>query len=124
MSSQILELLPRGWEILPSNKYCKRVTDGTHDTPKPVLEGKYLLTSKNIKNGKIVYNSAYRISIDDYNLINKRSRVEQWDVLFSMIGTVGEVCLIINNPDFAIKNIGLFKCVDEIKGRWLYFFFN
>ncbi|UCH93675.1 MAG: restriction endonuclease subunit S [Candidatus Aminicenantes bacterium] len=122
MNKKILEIFPEGWDLIPSNKFCERVTDGTHDTPKPKSEGMYLLTSKNIKNGNIVYETAYKISIDDYNSINKRSRVDQWDVLFSMIGTVGEVAIVKDKPKFAIKNIGLFKCGNKTKGRWLYYF--
>ena len=39
-----------------------------------------------------------------------------------MIGTIGEPCLIKDEPDFAIKNIGLFKTKSEADGKWLYYF--
>jgi type I restriction enzyme S subunit len=39
-----------------------------------------------------------------------------------MIGTVGEVCLIEQEPDFAIKNVGLLKNEDYLRARWLYFY--
>jgi type I restriction enzyme S subunit len=39
-----------------------------------------------------------------------------------MIGTVGEACLIKDEPDFAIKNIGLFKSKGETEGKWLYYY--
>jgi type I restriction enzyme S subunit len=39
-----------------------------------------------------------------------------------MIGTVGEPCLVRDEPDFAIKNIGLFKTKCELEGRWLYYY--
>src|SRR5690606_7023021 len=45
----------------------------------------------------------------DFENINKRSKVDQHDILISMIGTVGETLLIQDEPLFAIKNIGLFK---------------
>lgn len=62
------------------------------------------------------------ISENDFEAINKRSKVDQWDVLVSMIGTVGEACLIKEEPEFAIKNIGLFKTKSEDDGKWLYYF--
>ena len=40
----------------------------------------------------------------------------------TMIGTVGDVCLIREKPDFAIKNIGLFKSKGEIEGKWPYYY--
>jgi type I restriction enzyme S subunit len=44
------------------------------------------------------------------------------DVLLTMIGTVGEVVLVDHDPNYAIKNIGLFKCGDELKARWLKYY--
>jgi type I restriction enzyme S subunit len=110
------------WNLVSADVFCLKVADGTHDSPKQAINGKYLVTSKHIKNGKVDLSSAYRISGDDFNDINRRSKVDQWDVLVSMIGTVGEVCLINEKPDFAIKNVGLFKCGSEINSKWLYYF--
>jgi type I restriction enzyme S subunit len=39
-----------------------------------------------------------------------------------MIGTVGEVLLVKDSPNFAIKNVGLFKSRSEVTGRWLYYY--
>ena len=117
-----LGLLPVTWQPVEAQQFCKKVADGTHDSPKKQESGKLLITSKNIKDSRLDVESAYHISFDDYIEVNRRSKVDQWDVLLSMIGTVGEVCLIDEEPDFAIKNVGLFKCGDEIKGKWLYYF--
>lgn len=109
------------WDIVAAEKYCYSVRDGTHDSPKFLEEGHPLITSKNIKEGRIDMRSVNFVSSIDYEEINKRSKVDQWDVLISMIGTVGEVCLVEDeDPSFAIKNIGLFKCKNELDGRWLY----
>lgn len=114
--------LPNNWSILDAQSYCIKVADGTHDSPKQKKYGKLLVTSKNLKNGQLDLTSAYYISVSDFDEVNRRSMVDKWDVLLSMIGTVGEICLIKNDPDFAIKNVGLFKCGDEIKAKWLYYF--
>ncbi|MHB1654663.1 MAG: restriction endonuclease subunit S [Desulfitobacteriaceae bacterium] len=57
------------------------VRDGTHDSPKPVEEGYYLITSKHLNENIIDFSSAYKISEDDFNDINKRSKVERYDIL-------------------------------------------
>lgn len=98
------------------------VRDGTHDTPKEASEGKYLVTSKHIKGGKIDLSSAYKISLEDFNFVNQRSKVDQWDILISMIGTVGEICLVSEHPDFAIKNVGLIKTGNEYLAKYLYYY--
>jgi type I restriction enzyme S subunit len=98
------------------------VRDGTHDSPKQKDIGKPLVTSKHIKGGKIDLSTAYSISIDDFDKINRRSKVDKWDVLFSMIGTIGEMVIIKEEPDFAIKNVGLFKAKDEYTSMWIYYY--
>lgn len=95
------------------------VRDGTHDSPKQTLHGKYLITSKNIKNGTIDYTGAYFISDEDFDKINLRSKVEINDILFTMIGTIGEIGLVKNEPDYAIKNVGLIKTNNELLSRFL-----
>lgn len=59
--------------------------------------------------GLICFASAYKISEEDFIEVNKRSKVDKDDILFSMIGTLGLIHYVDKEPDFAIKNIGLFK---------------
>jgi type I restriction enzyme, S subunit len=110
------------WQRIIASEFCSSVRDGTHDSPKPVDEGRFLVTSRHITGGRIDLANAYQISQSDFDAVNKRSQVDRWDVLISMIGTVGEPCLISEDPDFAIKNIGLFKSKGEIEGKWLYYY--
>jgi type I restriction enzyme S subunit len=101
--------LPEGWTQKSIGEVVS-VKDGTHDSPKPKEYGYYLITSKHIKGSKIDFNQAYFISDKDYIDVNRRSKVDTYDILLTMIGTVGVVHLVTENPvNFAIKNIGLFK---------------
>lgn len=113
------------WLTLPSEEYCDSVKDGTHNSPKFHESGYSLITSKAIKDGRLLFDNAGLISETDYSEINKRSKVEQWDILFTMIGTLGEVYLETSEDvDYAIKNVGLFKCGEEFKAKWLYYWFR
>ena len=86
------------------------VKDGTHDSPKPQDNGYFLLTSKHLTEKGLDYASAYKISKEDYESINKRSKVDTNDILFSMIGTIGNSYFVEErNINFAIKNMALFK---------------
>ncbi len=101
--------IPKGWEVKESGDLFD-VRDGTHDSPKKSDEGKYLITSRHITSGVIDYPNAYLISQDDFDEVNKRSLVESYDILITMIGTVGVSMLVLQDEiDFAIKNVGLFK---------------
>lgn len=86
------------------------VRDGTHDSPKQTEDGFYLVTSRHLKEEGIDYANAYKISEQDYKQISRRSKVDKNDLLFSMIGTLGLIHYVDEEPSYAIKNIGLFKC--------------
>ncbi len=116
-------LIPEDWEVVPASEYCLKVTDGTHDTPKKVNSKHFLITSRHLGDSQIKFNEAYTISDEEFFEVNKRSKVDQWDVIFSMIGTVGLVYLEKSNKiDYAIKNVGLFKSKKAIDGRWLFYY--
>lgn len=106
-----------------AEEYCKRVFDGTHDSPKPKDEGRLLITSKNILNQELNFKDAYLISPEEFDKVNKRSQIHQWDILFSMIGTVGSIYLERNSEiNYCIKNMGVFSCGDKDKAEWLYYY--
>lgn len=109
-------------EFVRLDFYCDSVRDGTHDTPKPTEQGMPLVTSKAIRGGKVFLDECYLISQKDFDKINKRSLVEKWDVLMTMIGTVGRLLLVKDTPHYAIKNIALFKIGNELKAKWLYYY--
>ncbi|HDH6728590.1 TPA: restriction endonuclease subunit S, partial [Staphylococcus aureus] len=90
------------------------VKDGTHESPKPTDNGYLLVTSKNLKNNKLDLSESYSISKEDYESINKRSKVEKGDILFGMIGTIGNP-ILLEDEGFAIKNVALLKtsCLQE-----------
>lgn len=98
------------------------VRDGTHDSPKPCSSGYPLVTSKHIKNRRVDLSETYLISENDFEQINKRSKVDKWDILFSMIGTVGEIACVKNDEEYAIKNVGLIKTGSERLGKYLYYY--
>ena len=115
-----------GWEFIPAAIYCERVTDGTHDSPAPQAEGKPLITSKHMKGREIDFDNAYLIDESEFSRINMRSKVNQWDVLISMIGEYCGFCYVERNENvnYAIKNVGLFKTGSRPKAMWLYYFLN
>jgi restriction endonuclease S subunit len=85
------------------------VRDGTHDSPKYHAAGYPLVTSKNLKDGRLNLNNISLINKSDYDKINERSKVDKGDILFAMIGTIGNPVIIKSEPNFAIKNVALFK---------------
>ena len=107
------------WEHRKLNEITD-VRDGTHDSPKYVQEGHPFITSKNVSNGFINYDDVQYVTDEDYEEINKRSKVDVHDILMGMIGTIGNLALIRKEPDFAIKNVALIKYTGDIEYKYLY----
>ncbi|RHF68993.1 restriction endonuclease subunit S [Fusobacterium mortiferum] len=112
-------------KTIAANKYCKNITDGTHDSPKPEQEGFYLITSKHLSRYSIDFQAANKISYGDYKKVIDRSKVEQFDILFSMIGTIGTIYQEMSpseNIKYAVKNMAIFKCGEYYKSKWLFYY--
>ena len=111
------------WESTTLGTYYD-VRDGTHDSPKYVPQGIPLVTSKNLKDGKIDLTKIKYIKNEDYLLIKKRSGVSVGDVLMAMIGTIGNPVIIKNNNNFAIKNVALFKVKENQSSNFLKYYLD
>ncbi|SPE66160.1 restriction endonuclease subunit S [Leuconostoc mesenteroides] len=84
------------------------VRDGTHASPKYVSQGHPMVTSKNLTHSGLDMTDVSFLTDEDFNEINKRSKVSIGDILFGMIGTIGNP-VIVDRDDFAIKNVALIK---------------
>ena len=118
------------FDIPESWKWCRLsevidVRDGTHDSPKYVPEGIPLVTSKNLSNGTIDYGNIKYITQADADRINERSAVDDGDILFAMIGSIGNPVLVKKDREFCIKNMALFKRYTDtdIDMNYMYWFF-
>ena len=112
--------IPEGWAIKRMNEFCY-VTDGTHDTPKPVDVGVPLVTGRCISSGFVDFDAAYNISETDHIGIKKRSGLKSGDILFSNIGTVGNCCVVDYNREFSVKNVIIFKPETMRDTAYLYY---
>ncbi len=104
--------LPQIWQWSKCNDVVD-VRDGTHETPKYTQEGYPLITSKNLKPNGIDFSNISYISEEDHQDISKRSKVDINDILFAMIGTIGNPTLVETDLEFSIKNVALFKFKDS-----------
>lgn len=94
------------------------VRDGTHASPKYFDKGHPLVTSKNLKDHGLDMTDVSLISNNDFKSINQRSKVNKGDILFGMIGTIGNPVLV-ERDDFAIKNVALIKEQKNILNHFL-----
>ncbi|MEH7612043.1 restriction endonuclease subunit S [Gottfriedia acidiceleris] len=115
--------VPENWIVVRMNSVVD-VRDGTHDSPTYQETGIPLITSKNLKNGILDFNNVKFISKEAHLEICKRSNVERNDILFAMIGTIGNPVLIKQiSQEFSIKNVALYKPnIQYISPKYLYYY--
>ena len=100
--------VPSGWAVARlADVYDVR--DGTHDSPRYQSSGFPLITSKNLSTGELCFENVKLISKADHLKIQERSKVDQGDILFAMIGSIGNPVLVNTDREFSIKNVALFK---------------
>ena len=110
-----------GWETKKLGEACD-VRDGTHDSPKYQDVGFPLITSKNLKPSGLNFEKVKYICKEDYQSISKRSGVSEGDILFAMIGTIGNPIIVGNEIEFAIKNVALIKKNDSVNNYYMKYF--
>lgn len=93
--------VPEGWEVVPMIKYASRV-DYRGKTPEKADEGVILVTTKNIKGGKIDYEISKEYVLEkDYKAIMSRGLPSIGDILFTMEAPLG-MAAIVDNTEVAI----------------------
>ena len=114
--------VPSSWGWCRFGDYLD-VRDGTHDSPKYVDNGFPFVTSKNLIDGKIDFSDVKYISEKDHKNFIQRSFVEDSDILFAMIGSIGNPVLVKKDREFSIKNVALFKPLSKSINYMKYVFF-
>lgn len=103
-----------------------KITDGTHSTVKDDSTGNsYLLSCKNIKDGKIVIgNNERRINEDQLKQLRKRTGLQKNDVLITTVGTIGESAIVRSeniNYEFQRSVAILRPKTDILNPEYLYY---
>lgn len=81
---------PKGWDKKDLGDVCSKITDGSHNPPKGIKEGIFiLLSSQNILNNGINTNGCRFVSEDDFIKENKRTKLSYGDILLTIVGTIG-----------------------------------
>ena len=94
--------IPQGWDVVKMDSICHKITDGEHQTPKRSIDGYYLLSARNVRDGFISLSNVDYIQEAEYQRISKRIRPKQGDILISCSGSVGRVAVVPANLEFSL----------------------
>lgn len=92
--------LPKGWTTYRLGNIAERITKGATPTSygfKYQNSGIRFIKVENINNGRINHSSRMRFISEKAHNNQKRSILEDGDILFSIAGTIGTTCLVAAN---------------------------
>lgn len=100
------------WEDFKLTEICTKITDGSHNPPKGVTFSDFLmLSSKNVFDDAINFEKPRFLKEEDYIKENKRTNVQEGDVLLTIVGTIGR-CAVVND---SLKPFTLQRSVAVLK---------
>lgn len=113
--------IPEGWEAVGFKTYLTNIIDYRGRTPEKVDEGVFLITGRNIKQGRIRYDlSQEYMREDEFESVMSRGKLIIGNVLFTMEAPLGEVALIDRDDCAAAQRIVQLCCnKNELLGAYL-----
>ena len=104
------------WQDLNIGSICIKIIDYRGKTPEKVLSGTKLITSKVIKNSRILDNANFEYIRDDkYEEVMRRGKPEFQDILLTTEAPLGEVALIKSDEKIAIAQRIILLRADQDK---------
>lgn len=82
---------------------CKKITDGTHQSPKWEESGIPFLFISNIVNSEITFETHKFISTQTYEQLTKSTPISINDILFTTVGSYGNVAIVKNDKKFCFQ---------------------
>ncbi len=110
------------WEQRKLGDVLEVIKDGTHGTHQDAEDGPFLLSAKNIKNGVIIWDETDRkISEDEYEKIHSKFKLQNNDVLLTIVGSIGETAILkdISGITFQ-RSVAFIRPSEELSSEFLY----
>ena len=104
--------LPPTWTWAVADQLCGTITDGEHITPPRTDSGVFLLSARNVVDGRLRFDEVDYISPETYATLCRRLRIMPGDVLMSCSGSVGRSCVAPEGLDFSlVRSVAVLKPV-------------
>jgi type I restriction enzyme, S subunit len=110
--------IPEGWEAVPMENVCNRITDGAHLSPKSVDAGYPMASVKDMHNWGVNVYTCRKISEDDYKkLVRNDCKMRKNDVLIAKDGSYLKHCFVVEQDlDVALlSSIAILRPSERIR---------
>src|SRR6266545_1994701 len=112
--------VPEGWALSTIDDVTSHVTDGTHMPPARAADGVPLLSAKDIVGGRILPSDARFVSEAYFRSELGRTRLEEGDVLVTIVGSIGRTAVVPPDPKFALqRSVAILKPGAQVTARYL-----
>ena len=113
--------MKEGWEVKKLGEVCEKITDGSHNPPKGIEVSDYfMISSQNIFNDKIIYDDVRYLSKEDFIKEDKRTNVNQGDVLLTIVGTVGRCAVFTDDRHLTLqRSVAVLKPKSDLSSKYL-----
>jgi type I restriction enzyme S subunit len=103
--------IPDSWLLIDLDDITQYITDGTHQTPRYVENGRMFLSAQNVKPFKFMPEIYRCVSEEDYQKYIANRQTEKGDLLLGRVGAgIGETAVVDQDLEFAIYvSLGLVK---------------
>jgi type I restriction enzyme, S subunit len=96
-------VIPKTWRVATYGDVTNRITYGFTNPMPTTDDGPWMITAKDVLDGRIHYETARHTSQEAYDtLLTAKSRPKVGDVLLTKDGTIGRVA-IVDRPDICIS---------------------
>lgn len=111
--------IPESWKWVRLDNICYQIGDIDHKMPATVEKNgiPYISPVNFVNDGKIDFDNAKKISIDDFLNLSKKCKPEKNDIIFPRYGTIGVIRMVETDQPFivsysccTIKNLHHFIC--------------
>jgi type I restriction enzyme S subunit len=87
--------IPENWKWVRLGEVAIKITDGSHNPPPKKSSGYYVISAKNVKNGKIIFDNVDRYTDEEGFLKeNSRTNIKRGDIIMGIIGgSIGNIAI-------------------------------
>lgn len=80
-----------------------KITDGSHNPPKGIEKSDYLMLSSQNVYENLILNDVRYLTREDFEKENKRTNIQNGDVLLTIVGTVGRTHVVENDEKYVFQ---------------------
>ena len=110
------------WSIKTIGEFCSKMTDGSHNPPKGLLEESpyRMISSQNVFDDRLDFSSVRYLTKEDFVQENKRTSLQKGDVLLTIVGTIGRCTVLTSDEPLTLqRSVAVLRTNEKMLPRYL-----